>query len=162
MIDIVLAVSPIAGGVLPSTRTVDIFFIARSRQQIRVAGGNWIGVLASGNRRISDIDVAVGALRIVTEASLGVIDRISLLGRINRASSRTPLPALIADVGWVVKIVELDELFRQGMLIRRDEFGELGEVRVAIAGRQIAKDLVVGTVLFDDVDYVLDVLAQLS
>ena len=98
MVDVVLAVSQTAGAVLPSTRTVDIFFIAGARQQIRVAWGDRIGGLASRNSRISDVDVAVRALRIVTEASLGVIDRISLLGRINRASSRAPLPALIADV----------------------------------------------------------------
>src|SRR6516165_10300024 len=98
MVDVVLVVGPTAGAVLPSTRTVDIFFITGARQQIRVAWGDRIGGLASRNSRISDVDVAVRALRIVTEASLGVIDRISLLGRINRARSRAPLPALIADV----------------------------------------------------------------
>jgi hypothetical protein len=53
-------------------------------------------------------------------------------------------------------------LFRQRVFIRRNDFRELGNVRVAIADRQIAEDLVVGTVLFDDVDYMFDVLAQLS
>ena len=48
------------------------------------------------------------------------------------------------------------------MFIGCDDFWELGEVRIAVALGQIAENLVVGTVLFDDVDYMFDVLAQLS
>src|ERR1700751_4434675 len=98
----------------PLPWTVDVFFVARARQQVRVARGGRVGFLTSGDGRVGDIDVAVGTLRIVAEAPPRVIHRVGLLGRVHGARGRAPLPAFVADVRGAVEIVELDNLLRQG------------------------------------------------
>src|SRR5262249_9554442 len=72
----------------------------------------------------------------------------------------TPLPAVIADISGIIEIIELHKLSCQCMLIGCDGLGKLREIWVSIAGRQIAEQLVIGTVFFDDVDYLLDVFSQ--
>ena len=56
----------------------------------------------------------------------------------------------------VVEVVDQGELPDQRVLVRRDLFAELHQRRVAVAPDVVAEDLVVGPVLLDDVDDVLD------
>jgi len=70
------------------------------------------------------------------------------------------LPAVHADLAAAIEVVEIDELLREGVKVRCRRLAVQGQGRIAIADRQIAEDLVIGTVLFDDVNDVLDVLSQ--
>ena len=60
------------------------------------------------------------------------------------------------DFALDIKVIEQHELAGQGVMVRRDRVGEEAQVRVAVAFLDVAEDLVVGAVLFDDVEYVLD------
>ena len=56
------------------------------------------------------------------------------------------------DVG----VVEERELPGELAVVGHHPLAEAAQLRVAVADRQVAEDLVVGAVLFDDVDDVLD------
>ena len=71
-----------------------------------------------------------------------------------------PGPAVRADLAGVVEVVERDEVRGERMQVGRRGLRELGERRVAVALREVAEHLIVGAVLLDDVDDVLDVLPQ--
>src|SRR6266852_2169152 len=60
-----------------------------------------------------------------------------------------------ADFAITIKIVQSNELLGQSMLIRRDGASKDRETSIAIALGKVAEHLVVGTVLFDDVNNVL-------
>ncbi len=47
-------------------------------------------------------------------------------------------------------------MLRQGVLVRSDLFAEDGQRRVAVGAGQVTELLIVGAVLLDDVDDVLD------
>src|SRR5207247_8493900 len=55
-----------------------------------------------------------------------------------------------------IKIVEQHELARELVVVGCDFFTEQTQPRIAVALRQVAKDLVVGAVLLDDVNAILD------
>ena len=67
-----------------------------------------------------------------------------------------PLVALSAEGSVAIQIIEQHELLSQRVMIRRDLGAEHGERRVAVTALQIAQHLIVGAVLFDDVDDVLE------
>ena len=62
----------------------------------------------------------------------------------------------MAHLGVDVEVVEEDELGGEGVGVRGHLLAEEGQVRVAVALRQVAEHLVVGPVLADDVEDVLD------
>ena len=64
--------------------------------------------------------------------------------------------AVGADFGVHVEIVQQDELAGELVQVGRDALGEEAQLRVAVALRQVAEDLVVGAVFLDDVDAVFD------
>ena len=60
-----------------------------------------------------------------------------------------------------MKLSRVTNWLREAVEVRRDGLAELGQPVVAVrAVAEIAQDLVEGAVLLDDVDDVLDVLAQ--
>src|SRR5712671_6983931 len=64
--------------------------------------------------------------------------------------------AVAGNFSAVVKIVEHSELQRELVLVGRDLSTVEGKGRVAITRLQIAKHLIVGAILFDHIDHVLD------
>ena len=64
--------------------------------------------------------------------------------------------AIGADLAVDVEVVEQHELPGQGVMVGRHLLGKEAQVRLAVALRHVAEDLVVGAVLLDDVDAVLD------
>jgi hypothetical protein len=64
--------------------------------------------------------------------------------------------AVVAHLRVDVEVVEQHELAGERVRVRRDLLSEQGQVRVAVPLRQVAQDLVVGAVLADDVEDVLD------
>jgi hypothetical protein len=63
---------------------------------------------------------------------------------------------VVADLGVHVEVVEEDEFPGQGVGVGGDLFPEQAEARVAVALLEVAQDLVVGAVLPDHVEHVLD------
>ena len=59
-------------------------------------------------------------------------------------------------IAGTVVVVEQRELLGQRVVIRRDVASELHERRIAVALRHVAEHLIVGAVLLDDVEDVLD------
>ena len=63
---------------------------------------------------------------------------------------------VVADLGVDVEVVEDAELACERVRIRRDVVAEQAQRRVAVAPPHVAKHLIVGAVLADDVEDVLD------
>ena len=64
--------------------------------------------------------------------------------------------AVAGDVAGVVEIVEDAELASEFVLVGSDLFAVHGDGGVAVGVREIAEDLIVGTVFLNDVDHVAD------
>ena len=64
--------------------------------------------------------------------------------------------AVGADFGIRVEIVQQHELAGEPVQVGRDALREQAQLRIAVALRQVAQDLVVGAVLLDDVEAVFD------
>src|SRR5437660_1143970 len=58
------------------------------------------------------------------------------------------------DITTAIKIIQNPKLSGEDMLIRGYVFAVHGQTWISIAWLQIAKNLVVGTIFFDDVDHV--------
>ena len=75
---------------------------------------------------------------------------------VGREGRRAPLVAIGAEDASAVGVIEQHEIAHELVLIGRDALAEDAERRIAVAGRDVAEDLVVGAVFFDHVDDVLD------
>ena len=64
--------------------------------------------------------------------------------------------AVLGNLAVAVEVVQKHELLRQCVLIRRHLAPEEHQFRVAIALWEVAENLVVSAVLFENVNYVLD------
>ena len=69
---------------------------------------------------------------------------------------RRPGMAVGRDVAVAVEVVEQHELLGQLVMVGRHLAAEHDQRRIAVAARQVAEDLIVGAILLDDVDDVLD------
>src|SRR5665213_810834 len=90
-----------------------------------------------------------------------VFRRPLLLVEIGGVGGVRPGVAVDADLPIAIKVVENDILLRQRVLVRGDLLAKENQLGIAIGVRNVAKLLIVGSVLLDDVDDVLD-LAGLS
>ncbi|KDN82231.1 hypothetical protein KCH_59400 [Kitasatospora cheerisanensis KCTC 2395] len=102
-----------------------------------------------------------GAAGLVAErVVLGVVAADVLAGRglgvLRIVGLHQPVVALGGVGADVVRVVVQAELPGQRVLVGRHVLAELGQRRVAVALRQVAEDLVVGAVLLDDQEDVLD------
>src|SRR5262249_48994588 len=70
--------------------------------------------------------------------------------------SRCPVPTDAADLAGIQEIVQRYKFAGNRMMIRRQGLGEFREGRISIAGFEIAEHLIVGPVLLDHLDYMLD------
>ena len=55
-----------------------------------------------------------------------------------------------------MEVIEEHELTSQLVVIRRDGIAQDGQLRLSLAALEIAEHLIVGAVLFDHIDHVLD------
>ena len=78
------------------------------------------------------------------------------LDEVGGVGPHAPLVAIGADFALDVEVVEENELPGEGMMVRRHPFREQAERWVAVPLRHVAEDLIVGPVLLDDVDDVLN------
>src|SRR5262249_24291852 len=85
-------------------------------------------------------------------AAMGVVHGNGALDKIRGAGSGAPVPAVAADLAAVIEVIEGDKLARDGVMVGRERFRKQVQPGIAIAFFQIAQDLVIGAVLFDDVN----------
>ena len=96
------------------------------------------------------------ALKIVTALIAAVIDLPSLLIVVAGNRGHRPIMSIARDFAAIVEIVEQAELKRQLVLVR-SYIGAVHRKRwIAVACFQIAEYLIVGAILFDDVDNVMN------
>ena len=134
----------------------------RGRRVVRGPGRPGHGV-AVGHRGEIHRYAAVRPLGFVRQTPVdeGVVDLLGDRLRVGDTTLQAPGPAIHAAVARIHEVVQGDELARDVVEVRRDGLAELGQPVCAVrAVAEIAQDLVEGAVLLDDVDDVLDVLAQ--
>ncbi len=119
--------------------------------------------VALRDRREVDRHVAIGAFGLVRQAAVDgrVVDLLREGFGVRHAPLHRPRPAVHAAVARVHEVVERDELRGEVVIVRREQPAELRQRRIAVRPvREVAKHLIEGPVLLDDVDHVLDALAQ--
>ena len=94
--------------------------------------------------------------RIGHAAVAPVRQRPGALDEIGGVGTHRPFVSIGADFAVHVEIVQEHELARQRVVIGRHALGEKAKLRLAVALGNVAENLVVGAVLLDDVDDVLD------
>ena len=123
---------------------------ARARGEVpdvAVGGGGEVPVV------VADL---VAAFAQVEAAALAVERRPQLLDGVGRVGRGRVGVAVVADLGVHVEVVEQHELARDRVGVRRHVLAEKRQVRVAVALGHVAEHLVVGAVLADHVEDVLD------
>src|ERR1700733_13174430 len=89
-------------------------------------------------------------------AALAVAVGPGLLREVGGVSGVTPLMSVLRDFTVAIQVVERHEVPRERVSVGSHVLAEQGESRIAIADSQIAENLVIGAVLTDDIDHVLD------
>ncbi len=92
----------------------------------------------------------------IDAAALSVVGRPDLFDGVGRVRARREGMAVVADFGVDVEVVEQDELANERVRIGRHVLAEQRQVRIAVALGNVAEHLVVGAILADDVEDVLD------
>ena len=110
--------------------------------------------VAAGGR--GEVEVAFGGVRILLVLVVAVGQRPGFFDEVAGIGTHRPFVPVGADFALDVEIIEQDELAGQFMVVRRDALGKKTERRIAIALRKIPENLIVGPVLFDDVEAILD------
>ena len=111
-----------------------------------------------GQRNADVARIAIPIERDV-EVRVAIADQHVLDGGIIGVALRIPIPAVAAYVACIVEIVEQGELRREQVMIGGNRLWKLHPRRIAVALLQIAKNLIVGTVFFLDVDHMFDVVS---
>ena len=65
------------------------------------------------------------------------------------------------DIARDIEVIEIDELFSDRMKVRCDCPTIVYQRGVSIADRQVAQDLIISSIFFDDVDHMFDPLLKL-
>ena len=64
--------------------------------------------------------------------------------------------AIHADLTIRIQVVKQHILLREGAVVRRDVIPKNAQIRIAISLWKVSEDLIVGSVLLDDIDDILD------
>src|SRR6266576_601613 len=143
-----------------SFRAISGDFVRCPRKEVGIVWVHGLPRLALCDTTDSSVDVAIGAFAVVRGAALAVVDDLALLLKVERSRGRGPLPAVHAAISGVVEIVKIYEIGCDGVLVGRDGLRELRQCRIAVTYWQVAQHLIIGTVLSNNVDHMLDVLPQ--
>src|SRR5262249_21658050 len=98
----------------------------------------------------------LSAVAKLLEWTTAVADRPVLLDEIRRVGAHAPLVTVLGDFAVDIDVVEQHEFASELVMIGGDGFGEEAEVWITIALLHVAEDLIVGAILLDDVEAVLD------
>src|SRR6185369_1730759 len=114
------------------------------------------GLVDVRNSLLHRILVPDHAFVIVGSLAAAVIDLPVALGVIAGDSGYRPVVPVATDFAGVVEVVQHSKLERELVLVRSDIPTVHGERLISVAGFEIAKQLIVGAILLNDVDDVLD------
>ena len=89
-------------------------------------------------------------------ANTAIIGGPQLFIEIGGVARVGPRMTVHTDLGIAVQIIDQEKLFGQAVLVGRHRTSENGESRVAVALWQVPKNLIVGAVLLDDINDMLD------
>ncbi len=106
-------------------------------------------------RWLSDLKVSFGWIAEFSFATT-IGERPCFFDKVGRVGCHGPLVPIGAHFALDIKIIEQNEFASQRVLIRRYLLGEDAQRWIPIALRQIAKYLIVGSILFDDIEAMLD------
>src|SRR5262249_51178344 len=132
----------------------------RIRRCLPVRDQQGLGFDTLRQRTNADIDSAVDSFEVVLETAAGIVRRNRLLDIIGSPARGRPIPADTADFTGVEKIVQSHESSCQRMMVGSKRFGKLRQRRVAISNLEVTEYLIVGSILFDDIDDMLDPAAE--
>ena len=121
-----------------------------------ISGG---GVVDIGNADVHRDDVTHDTLEVVTALLAAIGDLPGLLGVVAGDGRSGPDVPVAGDLAAVVEVVENAELPRQLVLVGRDVFAIHHQRRIAVGLADVAEELIVGAVLLDDVDDVVNGIA---
>ena len=96
------------------------------------------------------------AFRQVRRAAARVIRRPEFFDHIGRVGGHRELVAVVADLRVHIEVIEDAELARERVRVRRHLIAEQTQRWIVVAPLEIAEYLIVGPVLADDVENVLD------
>src|SRR5439155_18007146 len=104
----------------------------------------------------SDRELAFGWVGEFAWVIMAIIERPHFLDEIRRIGGHAPFVAIGADLALDIKIVEQYKLLRQLVVIGSDPLRKQAKLRVTIALRHVAEDLIVRAIFLDDINAVLD------
>src|ERR1035441_5386585 len=129
--------------------------IRNRRKAIRELLGVLVAVRVLGRKTSCGVAIVL-AFEIIISATSAVIVRQVLDYIFIGHRLRTPWPTVATGFSGVEEVVEQHEPLRQRMQAGRDSLAKQHQARVAVTLRYIAKHLIVGAVLLDDVDHMRD------
>ena len=103
--------------------------------------------------RVAHLSASLGE---VGTAAVGIVHRPDPFDGVGRVGARRVGVAVVADLRVHVEVVEQHELAGERVRIGRHVLAEEAERRIAVSLGDVPEDLVVGAVLPDDVEDVLD------
>jgi hypothetical protein len=114
------------------------------------------GIVDVGDSLLQREFIGHAAAGIVGPLLAAIADGPGLLVVVGGGGGGRPDVAVAGNFSAVVEVVEHSELQGQLVLVGRDVFAVHGQRWVAIAHGQIAEDLIVGAIFFQNVDHVAD------
>ena len=107
-------------------------------------------------RRLRHSEIALAGIGIFGVPIMAVAERPEFFHEIGGIRAHASFMSVGAHLALDIKIVEHHKLARELVVVGRDFFAEQTQARIAVALRHVAKDLVIGAVLLDDVNAMLD------
>src|SRR5262249_53080381 len=142
-----------------------ITYVLRPRKNSRTAGrikkrgetdckwtGRTVGI------RQADTNQPARALSVIsnTVAAVAVIDGDGFLVVVRRLRISGPTPSVAADLSGGIEVIHQSKRHSQAVMIWRDGLRVLGQRGIAVAAGQVTENLIIGLVLFDDVNNVIN------
>src|SRR5450759_4524529 len=110
----------------------------------------WLGHIVIGHA------TTIESLVIVAPPPPGVVARYRLLGVVSHIARHRPVVSIGTDFGVYEEAIEDAEPLRESVMVWRDAARKEDERRIPVRLTEIAENLIVGSVLLDDVDHVLE------
>ena len=114
------------------------------------------GLVYVGDSLLDRILVSHRALEVVATLAATIRDLPRALGVVAGDGGSRPDVSVARNLAAVVEVVEQPELPRQLMLVRRDVLTIHRQRRIAVAHAYVTKELIVGAILLDDVNHMVN------
>src|SRR5436190_9889448 len=106
--------------------------------------------------RLCDFEIAFARIGIFGAQIMAVAERPEFFHKISRIRAHGPFMTVSAHLAFDIKIVQQYEIARELVMVGSDFFTEQTKARIAVALWHVTENLVVGAVLLDHVNAILD------